>query len=293
MFKLLAGLLFFILCPLSQAQTPLSYSLNKGDKFVIQQDARQLIIQEFEGYTHELENNMDGLMEFHVTNVEHDLYKIEMVYLDLGMNLISSVQGEITNIRASQLIEDDVQSRIFNSLIGVPVQIVLNKSGHVLEVNGGEHLIEKMTEASGITDSISRQALRISLRDEFGSEALSSSFEQMTYIYPENDTITVHWENEYKGKLFAKNTWTLQKTTDSLNHISGKADITVEINDIGTSMLLYGQQETTLTTDARNGVIKNMLVEGFSKGTTMTEFSGDAEIPTTVSSTTTYKLIQH
>ena len=293
MLRSIQSLLFLAICHLAVGQSSLHYTLNKGDKFVIQQVAKQNITQLIEGVSHELENNISGLIEFKVTAVKEDNYELDMSFLELKMQMSSNMQGELMNINASQVNEGDVQSKIFNSLLHVPVQIILAKNGNILAVNGGDSLIVKMTEASGLTDQLSKNSLRASLEGEFGSKALSESFEQMTYIYPDFDNPAIkNWKNEYSGKLAAKNSWTLEKTSDMENHIKGEADITMNIDDSGTSMSLKGKQETTITADPESGFILDMLVEGYSEGTAMTSLTGDVEIPTTVRSTTTYKLIQ-
>ena len=293
MFKLFPALILMMFGPLLWGQKTLEYTLVEGDKFVIHQDATQRIVQEFDGFTHEMENKIDGLMEFRVTAVQTDKYELDMTFRDLSMSITSNMQGELMNVRATELIEDDVQSRIFHSLLNIPIRIILNKNGHISAVEGGDRLIDKMTEASGLTDSLSRQSLRSSLKGEFGSEALSNSFEQMTYIYPDKDSITSgSWDNEYKGKLSAKNHWILEKSSDSTNQIIGKADIIMDISDPGTSMHLTGEQETTITTDIESGFILNMFVMGHSSGTAISVQTGEAEIPTTISSTTIYKQIR-
>lgn len=293
MYKLFALLIFLLFCPLSHGQSALEYSLKTGDKFVIQQDAEQLVVQEFDGYTHELNNKINGILEFVVSGVDSEIYEIDMIFRDLGMKISSNIQGEIMNIRAAELVESDPQSRIFHSLLNVPVKILLDKRGHVTSVRGGEKLVEKMTEASGITDSISKQALRESLAGEFGSVALSNSFEQMTYIYPDKDSVQdSSWKNEYRGKLSAMNQWTLEKTSDSINQIVGSANIRMNITDPGTTMLLTGEQQTHIKADVNTGFIIEMSVEGMASGTAMSENSGDLEIPTTISSTTTYKQLR-
>ena len=293
MFRISYTLLFLLLSIHLWGQSSLYYSLNEGEKFLIEQVAEQLITQHIEGQVHEMENKISGLMEFNVAKVEEDQYELEMLFRNLSMQMTSSQQGELMNVKASEVVEGDIQSKIFNSLLNVPISLILTKSGNVLEVNGVDSLIVRMTNASGLEDADSRNMLMQSLRNEFGSEALSNSFEQMTYFYPEqHDTIPSTWANEYTGKLSAKNSWTLEKTTDSLNLITGLADIVLNINEGGTSMLLNGKQQTSISTDISSGFLQDMSVDGIAEGTAMTQYSGDLEIPTTVRSHTTYKLIR-
>ena len=293
MFRLFYTLIFLLISSSLWAQSSLQYSLNEGDKFIIQQIAEQYITQDIEGQIHEMENKISGLMEFNVARVEEEQYELEMIFLNLTMQMTSSQQGELMNINASEVVEGDIQSRIFHSLLNVPISLVLSKNGDVQEVKGVDSLIQRMTKASGLTDLDSKNMLEQSLRSEFGSEALSNSFEQMTYFYPDQqDSIPAQWANEYQGKLSAKNAWSLETSTDSLNVIIGKADIVLNINEGGTNMLLNGTQETSIETDASSGFLQDMSVEGMAEGVATTQFSGDIEIPTTVKSRTTYKLIR-
>lgn len=293
MFRLYGTLIFALISPCLWAQSSLHYSLNEGDKFVIEQIAEQIITQDIQGEIHEMENKISGLMEFNVAKVEEQQYELEMIFLNLTMQMTSSQQGELMNVNASEVVEGDVQSRIFHSLLNVPISVVLSKNGDVQEVKGVDSLIQRMTKASGLIDLDSKNTLEESLRREFGSEALSNSFEQMTYFYPDQqDSIPQHWVNEYHGKLSAKNAWSLESSTDSLNVIKGKADIVLNINEGGTSMLLNGTQQTRIATDASSGFLQDMSVDGVAEGVATTQYSGNMEIPTTVKSHTTYKLIR-
>lgn len=286
--------LFFMLFGfILKGQTSLQYTLKKGDRFVIEQVAEQYITQDFDGQSHEMENNINGVMEFNVATVSDEGYELIMTFLDLGMRINSNMQGEIMKVSARELIEGDVQSQIFHSLLHVPLTISLKKSGKVSSIRGVDSLIVKMTEASGLTDSIAKETLAQSLRTEFGSEALSNSFEQMTYFYPDQDeSQPSEWTNEYSGKLSAKNSWLLEKASDSVNLIKGTAEIVMNVDENGTQMLLNGTQQTTISAYNNSGLPKDMSVEGSSEGKTVTTLTGNLEIPTTVRSKTTYKLIE-
>ena len=57
-------------------------------------------------------------------------------------------------------------------------------------------------------------------------------------------------------------------------------------------MKLDGSQSTRIETDLLTGFIISMKVEGTSKGVTRMTQMGDAVIPTSIQSVTTYELIQ-
>jgi hypothetical protein len=290
-------LLTVFVCSLCQgilAQEKLQYNLNKGDVFLVKQVASQAIVQEIDGASHEILNNISGVMKFKVVDKNADSYDIDITFEELIMTMTSSIQGVLMEVNAKEVDPDNIQSRIFNSLLNVPIHIVLANNGDILEVLGGDSLVVKMTEASGLQDAFSLNMMKASLKKEFGSEALSNSYKQMTYIYS-NKSITVGdtWENTYKGgKLTAQNVWKLDSITTKNAMISGIATILMEIKEPATTMLLDGTQDTSITTDLNSGFILKMRVEGISKGYSTIAQLGDQQIPTTISSTVTYELIQ-
>ena len=275
------------------AQETLRYNLNKGDVFLVKQVARQAIVQEIEGASHEIVNDIRGVMQFKVVDKNADSYAIDITFEDLIMTMTSSIQGVLMDVHAKEVDPDNIQSRIFNSLLNVPIHVVLAHNGDILEVQGGDSLVVKMTEASGLQDDFSLNMMRASLKKEFGSEALSNSYKQMTYIYPDKSIkVGDTWENTYTGKLTAQNVWKLDSVTTQNAIISGVATILMEIKEPATTMILDGTQDTSITTDLQSGFILKMKVEGISKGYSTIAQLGDQKIPTTISSTVTYELIQ-
>lgn len=273
-------------------QTSLQYNLKKDQTYTVKQEAQQIITQELEGTSHVLTNNIDGILQFKVLDEGENDYNIELMFKDLNMKMSSSLQGELMNVKAKEGVEGDMQSMMFNSLLGSPVKMRLSKNGAILEVIGGDSLVSKMVDAAELEDNFTINMMRESLKKEFGSEALSDSYEQMTYIYADNPVKEGEdWQNEYKGKLNAKNTWTLTEITDDKAKISGTAEVIMKIADAVVTMNLVGRQSTEITTDIDTGFLVKMSVEGSSKGTSVMAQMGTQEIPTNIQSTITYELI--
>ena len=284
---------FVLLGVLATAQTNLRYNLKEGDVYKIKQEASQVIFQEMEGAVHEITNNINGVLEFQVVKERDTAFVVDLFFRDLNLKMTSSIQGELMNVDANVVREDDIQSKIFNSLLNEPVHIVLSKTGDILEVTGGDSLVAKMSGASGITDAFSLNMMKKSLEKEFGSEALSNSYEQMTYIYPDAPVrVGDRWKNRYLGKLSADNSWLLEAVSDTSATIRGEAQITMDISEPVSTMKMAGSQSTWIKTDLPSGFIVSMKVEGTSEGVTIMAQLGNAEIPTRIQSTTTYELIQ-
>ncbi len=284
---------FLALAPLCNGQEKLQYNLKKGDVFQVKQVARQDIVQEIDGASHEVTNDISGTIEFKVTGKTEDTYAIDITFQDLFMKMTSSMQGVVLKVNARDLDPDDVQSRIFHSLLNEPIHLVMRANGDILEVRGGDSLVSKMVRASGLQEAFAINMLRSSLKNEFGSKALSDSYKQMTYIYPDR-TIKVGdtWKNNYTGKLKADTLWKLDSLNNKNASISGTADVVMKIEEPSTTMVLDGTQNTRVTTDLKSGFILRMKVEGFSRGYSTLSQMGDQKIPTTITSSITYELIQ-
>lgn len=291
--KYIASLLFLLFSSVGlTAQSVLEYTLKKDDIFTVKQDAEQIITQELDGATHEIINQIDGILEFRVLAERDSTYEIALTFKDLNLKMTSSIQGEMMNVRAKEVSQDNMQSKIFSSLLNSPIKMVLAKTGDILEVRGGDSLVVKMAEASGLQDDFSLNMMKKSLQKEFGSEALSDSYKQMTFIYPKKPIkVGDSWKNDYMGKLSAENTWTLEALSDKKASIIGTANITMDVTELATTMKLSGTQQTKITTDLSSGFMKKMTVEGESQGTsTMTQMENQ-EIPTTIKSTIIYELL--
>lgn len=275
-------------------QSRIQYNLSLDDVFTIKQDANQIITQEIDGATHEITNMLQGILEFRVKGDTNNTYAINVMFKDLNLKMTSSIQGELMNIKAKDFEEDDAQSKIFNSLLDVPIQIILARTGDILEVSGGDSLVSIMANASGLEDEFSLNMMKKSLEKEFGSEALSNSYKQLTFLYPDTSIeVGDSWKNEYTGKLQAQNTWTLNEITEASANIEGKALVVMDVVEPSSTMKLNGKQNSSVITDITTGFVKKMTVHGLAEGFTTLTQMGDQEIPTTIKSTIIYELIEN
>ncbi|PRX54375.1 DUF6263 family protein [Flagellimonas meridianipacifica] len=277
----------------SLGQQKLAYNLKKDDFFKIKQEAKQLITQELEGAKHELTNDLEAIFSFNVVGETESIYTIEMAFEDFGMKTTSNLQGVLIDVKASEPEAGNMMSEIFSGLIGHKLQMTMQKDGKIIEVSGGNELVENMITKAGITDDFNKNLMRKSLSKEFSSVGLAKSFEQMTYFYPSNPiSVGDTWNNEFSGKLNAKNSWKLEESGSEGSSISGTASITVDTEENGTIMTLAGNQQTSITTNASNGFIRTITSESLAEGISKVTNLGDVEIPTSIKSTITYELIQ-
>lgn len=274
------------------AQKTLEYRLNVGDSFTVNQEAKQLITQDINGVDQIIENVMLGVMHFEVTEVTPANYTLSMTFKRLKILMTSPTLGELSNADTESADSSDVTNMLFKGLLNVPVTIVMEKTGKIKSVSGGEKLIANMFASAGIDQPEIIEATKGQMEKQFGGEALSNSFEQLTYFYP-IDAVSVgsEWTNSYVGNLSAKNNWKLDATNSDTINISGTATTTMSTVDENVTMTLSGTQKTTVVTNTENGLFQEVVVVGENSGDTLVK-AQNMTIPTHVTSTITYKITE-
>lgn len=284
-------LLVFISSLGVNAQKMLQYNLKVNETFNVEQQAKQHITQDINGVDQVIDNNLKSRMHFKVVKVEHDLITLEMTFQHMKMTMSSPSLGELLNADTSNTDEADLTSKMFKGTLNIPVTIAMERTGKIQSISGGDKLIASMFKAAGITDEAAMEANRAQFEKQFGSVALSNSFEQMTYFLPaktvkQGDS----WENAYQGDLQATNKWTLASLTNDTYTISGDAHTTMSNIDENVMMVLTGTQKTTINANSKTGLFKEITVEGVYLGDTQVN-AQNITIPTKITSTITYKIL--
>ncbi|MEM8999273.1 MAG: DUF6263 family protein [Bacteroidota bacterium] len=293
-YRLVIFLFSLLFCGTSvHGQKDLKYLLKEGDLFTVQQKATQVIVQQFDGNIHEMTNDLQASYDFQVTSVNGQGFEMTLVFRNFSMLSTSNLQGEIINVNTAEVTSGDIMSAMFHVLKDYELHMDMDIHGKVLAVRGGNELIQKMIEAGGIEDGFTIELMKKSLENDFGSEKLAKSFEQMTYFYPtERVMVGDSWKNSYNGDLSAENTWTLEKMNAATTAISGVAAVVMDTENSGTVMSLSGTQETSIIAKTKSGFIEKMTVNGWVEGVSTMAQMGNVEIPTSIKSTITYQLIQ-
>lgn len=292
-FPVLALWLFAVCFPaVLTGQETLRYRLEKGDLFTVEQQAEQQITQKIDQAEHRVTNRITALLQFRVVGKRDSSYLLDFEFKDLVFSIYSNIQGELLNIRARELDESDVQSRLFNSLLDSPIRMELSTQGEILGVKGGDSLVSRMLASTGLEEGFTKSLMKKSLEQEYGSQALASSYEQMTFFYANRPVQAGdRWKNSFEGKLEASNTWTLDSLLSDRAVISGESAIRMKTEESGTSMVLEGTQQTHIRTNRKSGFISQMTVESTADGSSTMVQTGALEIPTHISTRISYTLI--
>lgn len=274
------------------AQKKLQYNLKVGDNFTVEQEAKQYITQNLEDADQVLENHLIGVMNFEVVDVTKENFTLLMTFKRLKMLMSSPTLGELSNSDTDSEDSSDIATRLFKGILNIPVTLIMEKSGKIISVTGGDKLIDNMFTSAGIVQPEIIEASRAQMEKQFGSEALSSSLEQMTYFYP-IDTVSIgdEWTNSYSGNLSAENVWNLDSMTDEIILISGNSNTTMSTIDENISMTLSGNQESQIIVNPKNGLFSSITITSNNAGNTLVK-SQNVTIPTQINSTITYKISQ-
>ena len=284
--------IFLALTTIVTAQKRLQYNLNVGDHFTVEQTAEQHITQDINGVDQVIENNLIGVMYFEVVEATPENYTLTMKFKQLKMLMSSPTLGELSNADTASTDSTDVTNMLFKGLLDVPVTIIMERTGKIKSVTGGEKLIASMFASAGIDQPEIIEASKGQMEKQFGSDALSNSFEQMTHFYPENSVaVGTEWTNSYIGNMSAKNNWKLDSYTDESVQISGNATTTMSTVDENITMTLNGSQKTTLIANPKTGLFTQLIVVGENSGDTLFQ-AQNMTIPTFIKSKITYKITE-
>ena len=271
--------------------TTLRYNLKVGDSVKIFQKANQEIVQELDGTKHELKNALETDYTLIVLQATDSLYTMQLTFNRFKLLSTSNLSGEVVNIDTnSDTPSDNIQETLFADMIGAALKMEMYRTGKIKAVSGTEKMIANMVNKAGIQDEFTKQIMVETMKKEFGNKSLASSFEQITYIYP-NKKVTVGdtWTNKHKGKLNTVNTWKLEAADEKSMTLSGKSDVKMFSSEQNLTMALNGTQETNIVAGKPSGFAKQMTVNLTAEGVSTMEQMNDTKIPTSLTSTTTYK----
>ena len=294
------GLLLLATCFFyaANAQVSLRYNLKKDDVFFVQQHVVQEIAQEIDSLDQTITSEVKGILKFSVQKVLQDAYELQVIFTDFNIHLYSNLTGDLIRFNASASNANEGtanadENTIYKPLLKYPLRITLQKNGTITEVKGCEQLIDHMLEKASIEDEFTRELMRATLEKEFGATALSQSYEQMTYFYPDKDVeLNESWLTSSSGNITAENTWKLTELSAQTAIMQGYGKVTIHTHQNGVDMALNGEQKAWLTVNPYTGFLKELIIEGIAKGHSKYDENGAFEIPTTIKSRITYNLIQ-
>ncbi|WP_271425157.1 DUF6263 family protein [Aequorivita sinensis] len=273
------------------AQEIIQYNFKKGDVFMIEQNAIQNITQNIDDNEHLMTNTLYGIFKMEVVNVLGSKFVLDVNFETFKLKIDSNLYGVLTDINTSiPANEDDVEAKIFEGLVGPKFQMILLPTGEIESITGTENLVEGMINNVEDLDDFTKAMMRKSVEKEFNNHDMVESMQQFTFIYPEKSVKTNEtWENTYTGDFTANNTWKLMNYSKTNINLESDAIIKLNTTENSVIMELSGTQKTKAITNTATGFIETMTVTQQLEGVSIALEMNNIKIPTTLTSTITYK----
>ncbi|WP_313113123.1 DUF6263 family protein [Aequorivita sediminis] len=273
------------------AQEKLQYNFKKGDVFMIEQNAIQNITQNIDDNQHLMTNTLYGIFKMEVVNVLDSKFVLDVNFETFKLKIDSNIYGVLTDIDTSIPANDDnIEAKIFEGLVGPKFQMILLPTGEIESITGTENLVEGMINNTEDIDDFTKAMMRKSVEKEFNNHDMVESMQQFTFIYPEKLVkINETWENTYTGDFTANNTWMLKNYSTTKINLESDAITKLNTTEDSVIMELSGNQKTKAVTNSATGFIETMTVTQQLEGVSIALDMNNIEIPTTLTSTITYK----
>lgn len=132
--------------------------------------------------------------------------------------------------------KDNPLSKVYGAIIGKGFSCKMNKLGEVQDISGVDEMMNSMLDVIDVKDdpdaAATKEQLKSTLQENFGGEALKSSIQQSTKIYPQGMVkVGDSWETSYDMKLLGTTTVTTKYTLDKLEgeiaYVTMTADMTL------------------------------------------------------------------
>ncbi|OAD92681.1 hypothetical protein A7A78_01870 [Aequorivita soesokkakensis] len=277
------------------AQEKLQYNLKKDDVFRIEQNAVQNIVQKMDSIEHQMTNTIGGIFLMKVVNIIDGKYVFEVNFEKFKFKTESDIYGILSDVDTDvpPADEEDIMAKVFQGLIGPKFRMVMLKTGQIESLTGTENLIENMIKQVEMGDEATNSLIKETFEKEFNNQDMLESLQQFTFIYPEVKVkVNQTWTNNYTGPVNAENTWKLVSySKDDAIVLSANSTVVMETKDDSVIMKLTGNQQTEATSSASSGFIKTMEVNQETEGATIVPEIDNNEIPTSLTSKITYKLL--
>src|SRR5690606_30398345 len=116
-----------------------------------------------------IDNHLKSAMQFKVVKVENDIITMEMTFKHLKMTMSSPELGELLNADTALKDDADLTSKMFRGTLNIPVTMIMERTGKIQSISGGELLSASMIKAADITDNATIYANKAQFEKQFGS----------------------------------------------------------------------------------------------------------------------------
>ncbi len=260
-------LLISIIISCKEQRADLSLRLETGKEYRQNMNMKSTAVQEVEGQTINMEISAKAVMTYLVKSIDERGYVLDVKYESLAMDM----QTPYGPFVASS--EDNESGNMFSAVLGAmknkPFEVVMAKTGKVLEVNNIENLFDSaMASFDHIQMSEEqREQAKAQVMKAYGAEAFKGSTEMVTAIFPENPVnkgdkwnVKTNMESGMSAKIITD--YEFSDQTSDYAIIKGNSTIKTEDKDayiksdgMPTRYDLKGSMQSEIKVDKKTGWI--------------------------------------
>lgn len=280
--NLMLFVLSAVLISCKSETTDLSLRLEKGKEYRQSMISESTIVQDFDGQEMKMEMNISGTMLYVVKEVNTDSYLMDCQFESLEMSM-EMPQGSMSVSSASND-PNDIFSSMMKAMTNKNFEVVMSKTGKVIEVRNIEQLWDSTINAFEELPQMQREQMKAQLMNAYGDKALKGNIEMSTAIYPDyavnlGDTWNVDTTLNSAG-MAAKITteyefsqlesdYALIKGTSKIN--TDDNNDTIEAENLAMKFDLSGNMTSEIKVDNTTGWIIEATIKQEIKGDTFIE----------------------
>ena len=255
--KIFTLIFTFIAFTLCQAQTvDLSLKLEKGKEYKQVMTSRMTMVQKIEGEKIDIIATINGTMVFGVRDINEDGYLMEARYESLGM--IMKILDDIISFSSEIDDPDDIFSRVFRAMKYTSFEVVMSKTGKIIEVRNLEAAWESVINQFEQLSEEEKEQIKTQIVQAYGDDAMKGNIEMVTAFYPDKPvnkgdkwTIETKLESGMDAKMTTK--YKFVKLTPDYALIKGTSKIKTDDLDAYVT-----SDETTIKYDL-TGTMKSAI----------------------------------
>lgn len=270
-FTLLVAFLLLSTCQAAKKKR-LELNLTKGKTYTQRWTITTMINQPIQGKVVTIGSVIDTKLSFKVIRVQKSVYTLVARYESLSVKELYS-----NNIVEFDSWKNDNISKTLASLLKEPFQVIITKTGKVVETNLN-NLFTNLFVNSPELSNLKKLNIRNLMIKSFGEKPFTKSFNQISSFYPGHKVSTgSKWTSKKRTKLLhwtviTKTTYTLNKTGDSYYYISGnmeiksgKGNLSNGLYTLPIKMNLTGKTNYNIKMDKKSGWVTDETIHQYLK----------------------------
>ena len=249
----------------SQAQN-LKLDLVEGETYSQNSNAKISIKQDLGGQTMDINMEVNGKMNFTVTEKTAEYYLLETKYNSLAMST-KSPYGSMDFSSDKGTDTDDVMSSILAEMLTHSFVVKMSPDGSISEIKNLEEMFASIFDSFEDIPELQRMQLSEQLQQSYGEDSFKGNIELVTAIFPDREVkVNDTWNNTVTLRsgmnMVLNNEYTLKEMNDEYAIIDVKSTSKTEeqedfqnINGMPAKYNLNGTMSATIKVDSKTGWI--------------------------------------